>query len=52
MTPLYRFLEPYLGNTKTLIAMCLIYAGVILGCGLLIGSLPWNSMIYLDVRLR
>ena len=52
MTPLYRLLAPYLGNTRTLIAMCLIYAGIIVGCGLLIGALPWNSMIYLDVRLR
>ena len=52
MTPLYRLLKPYLGNARTLSAMCLIYAGIIVGCGLLIGALPWNSMIYLDVRSR
>jgi hypothetical protein len=43
-------LEHYLGRQASIVALCLLYAAIILACTMLLGRLAPEPMIYLDMR--
>jgi hypothetical protein len=50
MTPILAFLQGYLGRRTSLVVLCLLYAGIIMSCVMVMGYLSPTPIRYLDMR--